>query len=115
LKLKKVNTYKVHTYLFRMKFITVKPRLVDDENGEEEPFCDEVGTPVFYMVDFTLQKYLGENIFVYIERLDGKLFTIQHIPESLDYIRIINNINEPNTLQGSNRHTHIRFEIVENL
>ena len=38
---------------------TVKPIFVNDVTGEESPFYDEVGTPEFYMIIHTLQKYLA--------------------------------------------------------
>jgi hypothetical protein len=40
--------------------LTVKPILINDLTGEEEPFGDETGTPQFYMVKHTLEKYLND-------------------------------------------------------
>jgi hypothetical protein len=105
---------------------TVKPIFVNDVTGEVSPFYDEVGTPEFYMITHTLQKYLGDHIWCHIADDDPDLFivheyAIQHALDegydnSEDYRTILENINELNTLRPiyteRSPSTHIRFEII---
>ena len=57
--------------------LTIKAMLVNDETGEAEPFYDEIGTPVFYMVKHTLQKYLpNEPLFICIDDANPEWITI---------------------------------------
>jgi hypothetical protein len=48
--------------------LTVKPILVNDATGEEIPFFDETGTPVFYTVRDILREHLkNEDIYIYVD------------------------------------------------
>ena len=112
--------------------IIVKPIWVNDITGEESSGCEEIGTPDFYMVSHTLEKYLGgDKIWVYKDRNDCDLFTIKYCKtDGNDYgfiiiddeklkkdINIIENIYELDTLIQieSNRmpSSHIKFEIID--
>ncbi len=113
-----------------MNAITVKPIFVNDVTGEESPFYDETGTPEFYMITHTLQKHLGEGIWIYNDDVNTELFVINEehtgadedidegYDKSADYIYIIQKINELNTLKPKPiwrercPSTHIRFEII---
>lgn len=106
--------------------ITVRPIFVNDVTGEESPFYDEVGTPEFYMITHTLQKHLGEGIAVHIDQVNADLFVICEYPtndyedegydKTADYIYIIENINELNTLRpiwkARSPSSHLQFEII---
>ena len=64
-------------FLERPPLLTVKPILVNDLTGEEEPFYDEMGTPVFYMVKHTLQKYLpNDALFICIDDANPEWISI---------------------------------------
>jgi predicted DNA-binding protein len=90
--------------------LTVKPILVNDLTGEEEPFGDETGTPQFYMVKHTLEKYLqDEDMYIYTHDANPEWwFTIAQrranvsaigVREKIkNYIAIIEEIYEVNTL-----------------
>ena len=111
--------------------LTVKPILINDLTGEEEPFGDETGTPQFYMVKHTLEKYLNdEDIYIYTDDTDPEWwFTIAQrranvvdasaigIKEKIrNYIAIIEEIYEVNTLAplwpDRCPSSHIIFEII---
>ena len=112
--------------------IIVKPIWVNDITGEESTGCDEIGTPDFYMVSHTLQKYLGEDeVFITKVKNNCELFIIYYLnTEKFRYgfkiidddkikeqIEIIENIYELDTLIQieSNRmpSSHIKFEIID--
>ena len=105
--------------------LTVQPMLVNDLTGAEEPFGDETGTPQFYMVKHTLEKYLkDEDIYIYTDA-DG-LFTIAQRrananaigvkAKSKNYKTIIEQIYEVNTLTplwpDRCPSSHIKFVIL---
>ncbi len=59
--------------------LTVKPILVNDLTGEEYPFYDEIGTPIFYKVKNTLLKHLSNDaLFIYIDDNNPQWFCIAH-------------------------------------
>ena len=59
--------------------LTVKPILVNDLTGEEYPFYDEIGTPIFYKVKHTLLKHLSNDaLFIYIDDNNPQWFCIAH-------------------------------------
>jgi hypothetical protein len=120
-------------FLERPPLLTVKPILVNDLTGEEEPFYDEMGTPVFYMVKHTLQKYLpNEAVFIYIDDANPEWISIANAVYSnavganavganavganalgetgAKYKAIIEQIYEVNTLCCPS--SHIKFEII---
>jgi hypothetical protein len=110
--------------------LTVQPILINDLTGEEEQFGDETGTPQFYMVKHTLEKYLkDEDMYIYTEE-DG-LFTIAQrsanvvdanvvdanaigVKEKIkNYKAIIEQIYEVNTLWPDRcPSSHIKFVIL---
>jgi len=106
--------------------LTVKPILINDLTGEEEPFGDETGTPQFYMVKHTLEKHLNdEDIYIYTDDTDPEWwFTIAQrrasaigVSEKIrNYIAIIEQIYEVNTLAPiwpkRCPSSHIKFEII---
>jgi hypothetical protein len=106
--------------------LTVKPILINDLTGEEEPFGDETGTPQFYMVKHTLEKYLNdEDIYIYTDDADPEwLFTIAQrrasaigVREKIrNYKAIIKQIYEVNTLAplwpDRCPSSHIKFAIL---
>lgn len=112
--------------------IYVLPIWVNDITGEESTGCDEIGTPDFYMVSHTLEKYLSEDeVYITKDRNNCDLFTINYCKKDGDgygfiiiddvklkeQIEIIENIYELDTLIQiqTNRmpSSHIKFEIID--
>lgn len=112
--------------------IIVKPIWVNDITGEESSGCEEIGTPDFYMVSHTLEKYLGKDeVYITKDRYNCELFIIYYLnTEKFRYgfkiidddkikeqIEIIENIYELDKLIQieSNRmpSSHIKFEIID--
>jgi hypothetical protein len=102
--------------------LTVKPILVNDATGEEIPFFDETGTPVFYTVRDILRKHLkNEDIYIYVDDTKPEWwFTIagtsaNEVASAVEanYIAIIEQIYEVNTLRYNHWPlSHIKFEII---
>lgn len=114
-------------FLEKTPILTVKPILVNDLTGEEEPFGDETGTPQFYMVTHTLMKYLNEEeIYIYRDDANPDWFSINCSAYEAaspaakaaaeTYKAIIEEIYEVNTLNPLwPEHcpsSHIKFEII---
>ena len=94
--------------------IKVNPYSVN--SGEEKKnYGEETGTPEYYLVLYTLEKYLGkENISV---SWDYRYFfyEIKLIEEKeKDYIKIIESIKEPFSEYNvvSHKKSHLIFEVI---
>jgi hypothetical protein len=99
-----------------MSYIKVIPISVNTD-GTKDYFGDETGTPEFYMVSDTLEKYLGE-VYVTWDYTEF-CFMIEMKDQSgdiYDYIPIIESIYEPfapfNFVYRKNQ--HLAFEIIYN-
>ena len=108
--------------------LTVKPILVNGDTGEEIPFYDETGTPVFYTVRDILRKHLkNEDIYIYVDDTTPEWwFTIAGASaeanaaeanaveaNAANYIAIIEQIYEVNTLNYNHWPlSYIKFEII---
>jgi hypothetical protein len=89
--------------------------IMENADGEEYTYGGETGTPEFYMVKYTLQKYLGENIWVNNHEYDDT-FIIEETDEGCnnlyDYNEIIKTIYE--NADRFNRKRRLKFVIINN-
>ena len=99
--------------------IKVNPISVNT-NGYEDYFGEETGTPEFYMVKHTLEKYLGEEniwvdwdynefFFIITDRCEDEGFD-----NIYDYSQVIETIYEPFELFNFvyRKKDHLRFHII---
>ena len=105
------------TSIIKVNPFTVKP------NGEAYIFGDETGTPDFYVVADTLQKYLGEeNIWVTWDYTEW-YFVIEQsgvkdegCDNTFDYIQIIESIYESFDydpgIYDEYKNDHLVFQII---
>ena len=95
------STIKIHP-------LTVTP------SGDYAHFGDETGTPEFYVVKETLQKFLGDHILVSWD-YNEFFFILTDLDEGCDntndYIQIIKAIHEPGIYNG-HRNNHLVFRII---
>jgi hypothetical protein len=98
-----------------MTIIEVMVIMTDEEGNEHTYWGGETGTCEFYMVKYTLEAYLDDNVFIYHHRTNDT-FVIEDEDEdegcdnSYDYIKIIESIYD-NTESYECR-KYLSFEIL---